>query len=79
MSSDGESTIELDAQSRWIINPGSVGQPRDGDVRASAAVLDLGKASLSWLRMEYDIAEAQHRAEAVGLPSSSALRLSIGA
>lgn len=79
MSPDGESTIELDAQSRWIINPGSVGQPRDGDVRASAAVLDLGKASLSWLRMEYDIAEAQHRAEAVGLPSSSALRLSIGA
>ncbi|MCH2162770.1 MAG: metallophosphatase family protein [Phycisphaerales bacterium] len=70
---------KLDAQSRWIINPGSVGQPRDGDVRASLALLDLASSTLSWLRVPYDISEAQSRACAAGLPSASARRLSLGA
>lgn len=71
--------LELDAGARWIINPGSVGQPRDGDVRAACGVLDLERGRFEWLRVEYDIAEAQHRVEAAGLPTASAQRLAIGA
>lgn len=71
--------FSLHADSRWIINPGSVGQPRDGDVRASCGVLDLETSRFQWARVAYDIARAQARTEAVGLPSASARRLSIGA
>ena len=71
--------IQLDSTSRWIINPGSVGQPRDGDVRASVAMLDLASSTLSWIRVPYDISEAQARAVSAGLPSATASRLSLGA
>ena len=70
---------EIDTATQWIINPGAVGQPRDGDVRAASAVLDLDAGRLKWIRVAYDIAEAQHRAESAGLPTSSSRRLAIGA
>ena len=69
----------LDGSSRWIINPGSVGQPRDGDVRSAFGILDLESASFEWVRVEYDIAYAQQRAQSAGLPNSTVRRLSMGA
>ena len=64
---------------RTIINPGSVGQPRDRDPRASFAVLDLGRGTVEFPRVEYDIAEAMRRAEEAGLPGVIGERLAIGA
>ncbi len=63
---------------RAIVNPGSVGQPRDGDPRASCAVLDIERALLEWMRVEYDLATVQRKILAAGLPSSLASRLSYG-
>jgi predicted phosphodiesterase len=71
--------IEVDASQRWIINPGSVGQPRDGDPRASFAVLDLADGTVAWERVAYDIASAQDRAINAGLPARTAERLAVGA
>jgi diadenosine tetraphosphatase ApaH/serine/threonine PP2A family protein phosphatase len=73
---DGD-RIELGEQ-RLIINPGSVGQPRDGDPRASCAVLDLDERTLTLHRMEYDIAATQEKIRAEGLPLWLAERLSFG-
>lgn len=71
--------IDIDASHRWIVNPGSVGQPRDGDPRASCAVLDLAAGSIEWERVPYDISAAQRQAIGAGLPARSAERLSLGA
>ena len=71
--------IQVDASQRWIINPGSVGQPRDGDPRASYAILDLADGTVEWERIAYDISAAQRHAIEAGLPVRSAERLAIGA
>jgi diadenosine tetraphosphatase ApaH/serine/threonine PP2A family protein phosphatase len=73
---DGD-RVELGEQ-RLIINPGSVGQPRDGDPRASYAVLDLDEGALTLHRVEYDIASTQEKIRAEGLPLWLAERLSFG-
>ena len=54
----GPGTLEL-GSGRWILNPGSVGQPRDGDPRAAYMLLDLDAGTASWQRVGYDIARAQ--------------------
>jgi predicted phosphodiesterase len=64
---------------RAIVNPGSVGQPRDGDPRASFAVLDLERGTFGIRRVEYDIARAQADLRRVGLPSPLVDRLAVGA
>jgi predicted phosphodiesterase len=74
-----DSGIVLPDSGRAIINPGSVGQPRDRDPRASFAVLDLGRGTVEFPRVEYDIAEAMRRAEQAGLPGILGERLAIGA
>ncbi len=71
--------LEIDASDRWIINPGAVGQPRDGDTRASFLTLDLARAEASWHRVAYDVRAAQSRALAMGLPARTASRLALGA
>jgi predicted phosphodiesterase len=63
---------------RALVNPGSVGQPRDGDPRASGLVLDVGKHSVVWIRAEYDIGATQAAMKAVGLPSRGISRLAFG-
>ena len=73
------SEFGIDAADRWIINPGAVGQPRDGDTRASFMVIDLARGSASWHRVAYDIEAAQRRALAMGLPPRTARRLALGA
>ena len=60
------------------VNPGSVGQPRDGDPRASYAVLDTSAGTVTHHRAPYDIGETQRRMSGVGLPQALAERLSRG-
>ena len=62
----------------WLVNPGSVGQPRDGDPRAAWLALDLETWTAEWRRVEYPIAEAAEAIEAAGLPRSLGERLYIG-
>ncbi len=66
------------AAGRIIANPGSVGQPRDGDPRASYVLYDDRAAALTWHRVEYDIAAAQRKIIAAGLPAWLAQRLALG-
>jgi predicted phosphodiesterase len=71
--------VELPKTGRTIINPGSVGQPRDRDPRASYAILDLTRSQLELQRVEYDVAEVLRRSLAVGLPPIVGERLAMGA
>ena len=68
--------FKLDPGTRYLINPGSVGQPRDGDSRAAFGLYTDG--TFVFRRVEYDIAAAQRRISAAGLPQSLANRLAIG-
>ncbi len=74
---DRRSRLELGGR-RALINPGSVGQPRDGDPDASYAILDPEAREVSWHRVAYDIAAVQDAMRAAGLPASLAARLSAG-
>ncbi len=65
-------------EARLIINPGSVGQPRDGDRRASYAVLDLETLTFENRRVEYPIQRTQDKMVEAGLPSRLILRLGYG-
>jgi len=66
------------AAGQWLLNPGSVGQPRDGDSRAAWMMLDLEKLRAQWRRVEYDIAGAAAAIRAARLPDSLAERLGYG-
>jgi diadenosine tetraphosphatase ApaH/serine/threonine PP2A family protein phosphatase len=63
---------------RLIINPGSAGQPRDGDPRVSYILYDDEAATMSYHRIDYDIATTQQRMEAAGLPPWLVARLARG-
>jgi diadenosine tetraphosphatase ApaH/serine/threonine PP2A family protein phosphatase len=70
---------ELDiSEGRWLINPGGVGQPRDGDPRAAWLLLDTDNWTAAWRRVEYPIDEAAAAIEAAGLPPVLANRLYAG-
>jgi predicted phosphodiesterase len=62
----------------WLLNPGSAGQPRDGDPRAAWMVLDTRAWTAEWRRVEYDLAAAQAAIRAARLPDSLAERLQYG-
>jgi len=66
------------AQVRYVINPGSVGQPRDGDPRASVAILDTETETLAIQRIAYDIPTAQRKIRQANLPAFLADRLAVG-
>jgi diadenosine tetraphosphatase ApaH/serine/threonine PP2A family protein phosphatase len=63
---------------RMILNPGSVGQPRDGDPRASYGILDTEAQTWEMWRVEYEVKEVQARILEAGLPERQALRLMAG-
>jgi len=63
---------------RWLINPGSVGQPRDGDPRAAWLELDTERWTASFHRVEYDIDRAANSIMATDLPEHLARRLYVG-
>jgi diadenosine tetraphosphatase ApaH/serine/threonine PP2A family protein phosphatase len=69
--------LELDPATRYFINPGSVGQPRDGDPRAAFAVIE-DASRVAFYRVPYDIAAVQQRMAAAGLPEALILRLAFG-
>jgi diadenosine tetraphosphatase ApaH/serine/threonine PP2A family protein phosphatase len=69
--------LEL-AGARWLLNPGSVGQPRDGDPRAAYLRLDLDAGRASFRRVEYDVGQTQAEILAAGLPELLAVRLAVG-
>jgi diadenosine tetraphosphatase ApaH/serine/threonine PP2A family protein phosphatase len=70
---------EMDLSSGdWIVNPGGVGQPRDGDPRAAWLLLDFGSWSASWRRVEYPIEEAARAIQQAGLPAALSDRLFVG-
>jgi diadenosine tetraphosphatase ApaH/serine/threonine PP2A family protein phosphatase len=63
---------------RALLNPGSVGQPRDGDPKASYLRLDLEACTATWRRVEYSIEETQAQMRAAALPKRLVERLSVG-
>jgi diadenosine tetraphosphatase ApaH/serine/threonine PP2A family protein phosphatase len=63
---------------RWLLNPGSVGQPRDGDPRAAWLLADLDGGVATFRRVAYDIEQTQAEIRARGLPEGLATRLSHG-
>ena len=69
--------VELQS-GEWLINPGSSGQPRDGDPRAAWLMLDTDAWTAAWRRADYDIAGAQAAIRAANLPDSLAERLQYG-
>jgi predicted phosphodiesterase len=69
------SIVQLTPGSRYLINVGSIGQPRDGITAASYALLDTKKETLSIRRIPYDIEQAQEKIRSAGLPESLASRL----
>jgi diadenosine tetraphosphatase ApaH/serine/threonine PP2A family protein phosphatase len=71
------SELEL-GERRALVNPGSVGQPRDGDPNASFLILDPGAGRVAWHRVAYDIEAVQVAMRAAGLPASLGARLSVG-
>jgi predicted phosphodiesterase len=69
---------ELDLSGRWLLNPGSVGQPRDGDARAAWLLLDLDERRAWFRRSEYDVERTQKEIREHGLPEVLAARLARG-
>ena len=72
------SVLTIDAECGYLINPGSAGQPRDGDPRAAYAIYDSEEKTVTYHRVAYDIAGAQKKIHACGLPPILADRLSMG-
>jgi diadenosine tetraphosphatase ApaH/serine/threonine PP2A family protein phosphatase len=66
------------APGRWLLNPGSVGQPRDGDPRAAWLLLDLGAGRAQHRRVEYEVGSTQDEIRERGLPDALAQRLAHG-
>jgi diadenosine tetraphosphatase ApaH/serine/threonine PP2A family protein phosphatase len=73
----GGTSLSL-AETRTLLNPGSVGQPRDGDPRAAFLMLDLAASTATFERVEYDIERTQAEIRDAGLPDVLASRLAVG-
>jgi diadenosine tetraphosphatase ApaH/serine/threonine PP2A family protein phosphatase len=70
--------LDLGSAERWLLNPGSVGQPRDGDSDAAYLLLDLDARQAVFRRVPYPIERTQEEIRAAGLPESLAVRLEHG-
>jgi diadenosine tetraphosphatase ApaH/serine/threonine PP2A family protein phosphatase len=71
-------SIPLEDATRYLVNPGSVGQPRDGDPRAGFGIVDTAAKAMTIYRVEYPIVKAQGRILEEGLPDVLAQRLALG-
>jgi predicted phosphodiesterase len=71
-------SLPIDPECAYMINPGSTGQPRDGDPRAAYALYDTEAKVVTYRRVVYDVAAAQKKIHAAGLPPILADRLSVG-
>jgi len=72
-------TMQLSPEEHYLINPGSVGQPRDGNPEAAYAIFDDEEFSIQFKSAPYDVRGAQRRILAAGLPPYLAERLAMGA
>ena len=70
--------MQLVEGARYLINPGSVGQPRDGDNRASFAIFDSTRRTLAIHRVRYSYQRTQQKIARAGLPAPLADRLAVG-
>ena len=75
---DREVVVPLQRGTQYLINAGSIGQPRDGDPRAGYGVLDDEAREVRLYRVSYPISSAQQKIMAAGLPASLANRLALG-
>src|SRR5439155_13395668 len=73
-----ELQVRLEASGKYLINPGSVGQPRDGDSRAAYAIADMDNNVVTVYRVVYPIETAQKKIIDAGLPAMLAYRLGMG-
>ena len=78
LGANGESRMAIPSGARLLVNPGSVGQPRDRDPRAAFAIYDSEAAEIVFRRVTYDVAGAQAAIRAAGLPERLAARLDGG-
>lgn len=78
VSANLDNPLELKPEANYLVNPGSVGQPRDGDPRASFAVLDEKDSEITFYRVEYDIESCARKVLEAGLPDVLARRLKAG-
>jgi diadenosine tetraphosphatase ApaH/serine/threonine PP2A family protein phosphatase len=78
LDAERDAVIPLQRGARYLINVGSIGQPRDGDPRAGYGVLDDEGRELRTFRVPYAVERAQQRIIAAGLPVSLANRLALG-
>jgi diadenosine tetraphosphatase ApaH/serine/threonine PP2A family protein phosphatase len=75
---DRDLVIPLQRGARYLINVGSIGQPRDSDPRAGYGILDDEARELRTFRVRYPVERAQQKIMAAGLPASLANRLALG-
>ena len=77
-SATAEAQLRLLGGSKYLVNPGSVGQPRDGDPRAAYAIVDEERTRVELYRLRYAIDAAQAKVVKAGLPDVLAQRLGLG-
>lgn len=77
-SQAGDGTVLAIGEDRWLLNPGSVGQPRDGDPRAAWLELDTDSWQATYRRVEYDVERTADSIQQAGLPEHLGRRLFIG-
>ena len=74
----GSESLDIDPDCAYLINPGSVGQPRDGDPRAAYVIYDSEVHAVTYHRVPYDVATTQRKIHSAGLPPILADRLLVG-
>ncbi len=74
----GFAVLHLEPGTRYLLNPGAIGQPRDGDPRAAFAIADLEHGVVEFWRVPYDIQAVQDRMTNAGAPEPLILRLAFG-
>ena len=77
-AASGDTILTLKPGAKYLVNPGSVGQPRDGDARAACAIVDVERRHLELFRVPYPVADTQAKIIAAGLPEVLAQRLGFG-
>lgn len=77
-ATENREELALENDSYYLINPGSVGQPRDGDPRAAYLIYDSNARLVTYCRVEYDVQSAQKKILEAGLPDILARRLGLG-
>jgi diadenosine tetraphosphatase ApaH/serine/threonine PP2A family protein phosphatase len=75
---NGDTLLTIEPQARYLVNPGSVGQPRDGDPRAAYVIYDTETKQLDLIRLAYPLEMTQEKMLKVGLPDPLARRLALG-